>query len=182
MRRREFIAVLGGAAAWPVMARAQQRQALPVVAFIAGASLDASGRGSAAFRAGLGEFGYVDGQNVSIEYHGLEGRYDRAPAVTAELARRRVAVIATTSPPIALAAKNATATIPIVFAVGGDPVKLGLVASLARPGRDWMQFPEELAPTTPITSPTRPLDSLRPVSSSRIASRQTSLRNRHSKR
>jgi putative tryptophan/tyrosine transport system substrate-binding protein len=134
MRRRQFIAGLGGAAAWPVTARAQQRGALPVVAFITGGSLDVSGRGLAAFRAGLSEFGYVDGQNIWIEYHGLDGQYNRAPAVTVELARRRVAVIATLSPPVALAAKNATATVPIVFGVGEDPVKLGLVASLARPG------------------------------------------------
>jgi putative tryptophan/tyrosine transport system substrate-binding protein len=131
--RREFIALFGSAAAaWPLPVQAQQRQSLPVVGFITGASLDT--RISSAFRAGLGEFGHVDGQNVSLEYHGLEGQYDRVPTLVAELVRRRVAVIATSSPPVVLAAKAATATIPIVFGIGEDPVKLGLVASLARPG------------------------------------------------
>jgi putative ABC transport system substrate-binding protein len=134
IRRRTFIAGIGSAAVWPLTVGAQQRQALPVVGYITGASANPSSRDLAAFRAGLGEFGYVDGQNISIEYHGLEGRYERMPALAAELIRRRVAVIATSSPPAALALKTATATIPIVFAVGEDPVKLGLVASLARPG------------------------------------------------
>ena len=125
MRRRQFIAGLGGAVAWPLAARAQQAS-LPVVAVIN------SGAGSPTFRAGLGGTGFVDGQNVSVENLFLEGQYDRLPALVADLVRRRVAVIVALSPAAAVAAKNATATIPIVFGVGNDPVKLGLVASLAR--------------------------------------------------
>jgi putative ABC transport system substrate-binding protein len=133
--RREFIAALGGATVgWPFAVRSQQA-ALPVVGLIRDGSADANARNVAAFRKGLSETGYVEGQNVMVEYHWLEGDYDRLPALMADLVRRQVAVIATPgSTEIALAAKTATATIPIIFGVGEDPVQLGLVGSLARPG------------------------------------------------
>ena len=136
--RRRFLTALGGTAAAallrPRVARAQQ-PALPVVGFINAGSLDVFPNEVAAFGKGLNEAGYVDGQNVTVEFHWLEDQYDRMPALITDLVRRQVAVIAVPlSAPAALAAKAATTTIPIVFGVGEDPVRLGLVASLARPG------------------------------------------------
>jgi putative ABC transport system substrate-binding protein len=133
--KRGFLVGLGGTAlAWPLAVRAQQ-PAMPMVGFIGGGSAGTSARLVTAFRRGLSELGYVEGQNVTVEYHWLEGHYDRLPALMTGLVRRQVAVIATPGSNVAAqAAKAATATVPIVFGVGEDPVQLGLVASLARPG------------------------------------------------
>jgi putative ABC transport system substrate-binding protein len=134
MRRREFISLLGGAAVWPFVARAQQPE-IPVVGFLNGGSPDGYAPMVAAFHQGLKDTGYVEAQSVRIEHRWADGQYDRLPAMAVDLVHHQVAVIVTNSPGM-LAAKAATTTIPIVFTTSGDPVELGFVASLARPGRN----------------------------------------------
>ena len=134
MRRRDVIRLIGGAGvAWPLAARAQQR-AMPVVGFIVGGSRASLRDELPAFEAGLKEIGFIDGQNLALEYYFADGQYERFPAFAADLVKRRVSVIAVSTPPGAFAAKQATTEIPIVFSVGADPVQIGLVPSLSRPG------------------------------------------------
>jgi putative tryptophan/tyrosine transport system substrate-binding protein len=163
MRRREFIVGLGSAAAtWPMVARAQQA-AMPVIGFLNSGSRDGYAPMVAAFRQGLKETGYIEGQNVAIEFRWAEGQYDRVPAMAAELVRRQVAVIVANTPGV-LAVKAATTTVPIVFTTSSDPVQIGLVASLSRPsgnvtgvtqlnvevGPKRLQLAHELVPTATI--------------------------------
>src|ERR1700694_1203602 len=133
MQRREFITVLGGAAAWSLSAQAQQ-PAVPVIGLLSSASSHDYGPMIATFRKALGETGFIEGKNVRIEYRWADEQYDRLPALADQLVRDRVALILAATTPAALAAKPATKTIPIVFAIGGDPVRTGLVESLSRPG------------------------------------------------
>jgi putative tryptophan/tyrosine transport system substrate-binding protein len=174
MQRREFITLLGGAAAWPIAARAQQPAKLPTIAFVGGDSTDPWSNLLRAFRLGLKSTGFIEGQNVAIEYRWAEGRNEKLPALTADLVGRQVAVIVAPTTPSVLAAKAATKTVPIIFFTAGDPVDLGLVASLNRPGSNltgattltleigpkWLQLLHEMVPNATslalLINPTSP--------------------------
>jgi ABC-type uncharacterized transport system substrate-binding protein len=134
MKRREFIAIAGGAAAWPLIAMAAQQSAIPIVGFLGTGTAESTSPELRGFRQGLSEGGYIEGRNVTVEYRWLEGQNGRLSTLVADLVKNQVAAIAVTGNAVALAAKTATATIPIVFQVGNDPVAAGLVTSLARPG------------------------------------------------
>src|ERR1700731_2215300 len=174
MKRREFITFLGGAAAWPLAARAQQSAMLPTIGFAGGDSPDQWAVLLRAFRLGLKATGFIEGQNVAIEYRWTEGRNDKLPTLTADLVSRQVAVIVASTTPSVLAAKAATKTIPIVFFTAGDPIDLGLVTSLRRPdgnltgattltlevGQKWVQLLHEMVPNATslalLINPTSP--------------------------